>query len=129
VGPYQLQAAIAAVHDEAARLEDTDWPQILALYGVLERISDNPMVTLNGAVAAAMVSGAASGLALLEPLDRDARIAGQYRLDAVRGHLYEMAGDNDRAIAHYRAAAERTMSIPERDYLTVKAVRLLAAKS
>ena len=126
VGPYQLQAAIAAVHDEAARHEDTDWPQILALYCVLERITDNPMVTLNRAVAAAMVGGADVGLELLLSLDGDARIAGHYRLDAVRGHLYEMAGDVDRALAHYSAAAERTMSTPERDYLTVKAARLAA---
>jgi RNA polymerase sigma factor (sigma-70 family) len=126
VGPYGLQAAIAAVHDEAPRAEDTDWPQVLALYGVLERISDNPMVSLSRAVAAAMVHGPAAGLELLEPLDADARLAGHYRLDAVRGHLHEKAGDPGRAIAHYRAAAERTASAPERDYLLVKAARLAA---
>jgi RNA polymerase sigma factor (sigma-70 family) len=128
VGPYQLQAAIAAVHDEAARVEDTDWPQILALYGVLERISDNPMVSLNRAVAAAMVHGPQAGLELLAALDGDARIAGHYRLEAVRAHLHERAGDPARAIAHYRAAAERTASTPERDYLTLKAARLAAAQ-
>ena len=124
IGAYQLQAAIAAVHDEAARAEDTDWPQILALYGLLKRMSDNPMVTLNHAVAAAMVHGPRAGLALLEPLDRDERLAGHYRLDAVRAHLLEMAGDHEAAIARYRAAAGRTPSIPERNYLTTKAARL-----
>lgn len=124
VGAYQLQAAIAAVHDEAARAEDTDWPQILALYGLLERMSENPMVTLNRAIAAAMVHGPAVGLELLDALDGDARMRGHYRLDAVRGHLFERAGHPDRAIAHYRAAAERTTSIPERDYLLTKAARL-----
>lgn len=126
IGPYQLQAAVAAVHDEAARVEDTDWPRILALYGLLERMSDNPMVSLNRAIAAAMVEGPAVGLELLAALERDARIAGHYRLDAVRAHLYEMAGDPARALVHYRAAAERTMSIPERDYLITKAARLAA---
>ncbi|HST63477.1 MAG TPA: sigma-70 family RNA polymerase sigma factor [Longimicrobium sp.] len=127
VGPYPLQAAIAAVHDEAARAEDTDWPQILALYSVLERMSDNPMVSLNRAIAAAMVEGPKAGLALLEPLD--ARLGGHYRLDAVRAHLHERAGDAERAIVHYRAAAERTASIPERDYLTLKAARLAASRA
>ena len=126
IGPYQLQAAVAALHDEAARVEDTDWPQIFALYGLLERMSDNPMVTLNRAIAAAMVHGPAVGLEYLQPLDADARMSGHYRLDAVRGHLYEMAGDPERAVAHYRAAAERTTSIPERNYLTTKAARLAA---
>ncbi|HEX5869948.1 MAG TPA: sigma-70 family RNA polymerase sigma factor [Longimicrobium sp.] len=124
VGAYLLQAAIAAVHDEAARAEDTDWPQILALYRVLERMSDNPMVSLNRAIAAAMVHGPAAGLELIEALDGDARIRGHYRLDAVRAHLHERLGDAERAIAHYRAAAERTTSTPERDYLTLKAARL-----
>jgi RNA polymerase sigma factor (sigma-70 family) len=124
IGPYQIQAAVAAVHDEAARVEDTDWPQILALYGVLKRMSDNPMVALNHAIAAAMVQGPAAGLELLKGLDDDDRMSGHYRLDAVRGHLFEKAGDHERAIAHYRAAAERTTSIPERNYLTTKAARL-----
>lgn len=129
VGAYQLQAAIAAVHDEAARVEDTDWPQIYALYDLLLRMSDNPMVALNHAIAAAMVQGPAAGLELLEPLDDDPRMNGHYRLNAVRAHLLEMAGDNERALAHYRAAAERTMSIPERDYLNIKAARVSAALS
>ena len=124
IGAYQLQAAIAAVHDEAARAEDTDWPQILALYGLLKRMSDNPMVALNHAIAAAMVHGPAAGLALLEALDADPRIAGHYRLDAVRAHLLELAGDRDAAIAHYQSAAARTTSIPERNYLTTQAARL-----
>jgi predicted RNA polymerase sigma factor len=124
VGPYQLQAAIAAVHDEAARAADTDWPQILALYSLLQRMTDNPMVTLNRAIAAAMVHGPAAGLGLLQELDRDPRLAGHHRLDAVRGHLYERLGDRDAALAHYQAAAERTTSIPERDYLIARAARL-----
>jgi RNA polymerase sigma factor (sigma-70 family) len=128
VGSYQLQAAIAALHDEAGRVEDTDWPQILALYVVLERMSDNPVVTLNRAIAEAMVHGPRAGLDLLEPLDADARLRGHYRLDAVRGHFLEMAGDHERAVTHYRAAAERTASLPERNYLLTKAARLAAAR-
>ena len=124
VGAYQLQAAIAAVHDEAARAEDTDWPQILALYGLLKRMADSPMVTLSHAIAAAMVHGPSTGLELLQPLDRDARFAGHYRLDAVRGHLHDMAGNREAAIAHYRAAADRTTSLPERDYLALRAAKL-----
>jgi RNA polymerase sigma factor (sigma-70 family) len=126
VGSYQLQAAIAAVHDEATRAEDTDWPQIFALYGLLERMSDNPMVALNRAIAAAMVHGPVVGLELLTALDTDAGLGGHYRLDAVRGHLLEMAGRSEQAIVHYRAAAERTTSLPERNYLTAKAARLNA---
>jgi RNA polymerase sigma factor (sigma-70 family) len=124
IGAYQLQAAIAAVHDEAARAADTDWPQILALYGLLERMSDNPMVALNRAIAAAMVHGPPAGLELLKALDGDGRLAGHYRLDAVRAHLLERAGDHEAAIAHYLAAAGRTTSIPERNYLTMQAARL-----
>jgi len=121
VGPYQLQAAIAALHDEAARAEDTDWPQILALYGLLERMTPNPMITLNRAIATAMVDGPAAGLAMVDPLDTDTRLGGHYRLDAVRAHLYEMAGDLETARDHYLAAAGKTASIPERNYLTTKA--------
>lgn len=124
IGPYQLQAAIAAVHDEAARAEDTDWPQILALYELLKRMSDNPMVILNHAIAAAMVHGPSKGLELLRALDSDARIAGHHRLDAVRAHLLEMTGDRQAAITHYRMAAGRTTSIPERNYLMTQAARL-----
>ena len=122
VGEYQVQALIAAVHDDAADVEDTDWPQILALYGLLERMTGNPMVALNRAVAAAMAHGPAAGLKLLEPLDEP--LAGHYRLDAVRAHLFEMAGDAPAAVAHYRAAAARTTSIPEQQYLTIQAARL-----
>ena len=107
VGSYLLQAAIAAVHDEAARAEDTDWPQIVALYGVLMRMSDNPMVALNHAVAVAMVDGPAAGLALLDKLDRDPRIKNHYRLDAVRAHLLERSGDRARALAHYERRPKR----------------------
>ena len=128
IGAYQLQAAVAAVHDEAARAEDTDWPQILALYDLLKRMSDNPMVTLNHAIAAAMVHGPSAGLALLSALDRDERMADTHRLDAVRAHLFEMAGDRPAAIAHYRAAADRTKSIPERNYLNTRAATLAAKK-
>ena len=124
IGAYQLQAAIAAVHDEAARAVDTDWPQILALYGLLKRMSDNPMVTLNHAIAAAMVHGPPTGLKLLEALDADERLAGHYRLDAVRAHLLERAGDHEAAVGHYEAAAARTTSTPERNYLTTQASRL-----
>jgi RNA polymerase sigma factor (sigma-70 family) len=124
IGPYQIQAAVAALHDEAARVEDTDWPQILALYGTLKRLDDNPMVALNYAIAAAMVNGPAAGLALITVLDDDVRLRGHYRLDAVRAHLLEKAGEPARAIDHYRAAAERTTSIPERNYLTARAARL-----
>jgi RNA polymerase sigma factor (sigma-70 family) len=124
IGAYQLQAAIAAVHDEAARPEDTDWPQILALYDLLKRMSGNPMVMLNHAIAAAMVHGPSAGIELLDALDADGRLKGHHRLDAVRAHLLELAGDHQGAIAHYRTAAERTTSLPERNYLITQAARL-----
>jgi RNA polymerase sigma factor (sigma-70 family) len=122
VGPYQLQAAINAVHDEAADAEDTDWPQILALYGLLERMSDNPMVALNRAVAAAMVHGPATGLTMLDALEE--RLPGHHRLHAARAHLLEMTGDRDAAVESYRKAARLTTSIPERHYLIGCAARL-----
>jgi RNA polymerase sigma factor (sigma-70 family) len=122
VGEYQLQAAVAAVHDEAATAEQTDWPQILALYTLLERMTGNPMVTLNRAIATAMVDGPAAGLTALAGLD--SRLAGHHRLDAVRAHLMEMDGRADAAVSHYLRAAGRTTSLAERDYLTAKAVRL-----
>ena len=124
VGLYQLQAAVAAVHDEAARAEDTDWPQILALYELLKRVSPSPMVTLNHAIAAAMVHGPSKGLELLKTLDSDGRLAEHHRLDAVRAHLLEMLGDHESAVKHYRTAAGRTTSIPERNYLMAQAARL-----
>ena len=114
LGPYQLQAAIAAVHDEAPTAQDTDWPQILALYELLARVAPNPMVTLNHAVAVAMVHGPRAGLELLATLDADERLADHHRLDAVRAHLLEMAGDHGAAREGYRAAARRTTSLPER---------------
>jgi predicted RNA polymerase sigma factor len=124
IGEYSLQAAIAAVHDEAARVEETDWPQILALYGVLMRMSGNPMVALNHAIATAMVDGPAAGLELMKALDADERLAGHHRLDAVRAHLLERAGDREAAIEHFRKAAGRTTSLPERNYLLMQAARL-----
>jgi len=122
VGEYRLQAAIAAVHNQASQAGDTDWRQILALYGLLEQMTGNPVVTLNRAVAAAMADGPSAGLALLDAVDE--RLAGYYRLDAVRAHLLEMAGDTEAALAHYRAAANRTTSLPEQRYLTTQAARL-----
>jgi predicted RNA polymerase sigma factor len=125
-GPYQVQAAIAAVHAEAPTAATTDWPQIVALYRVLARIAPNPMVTLNQAVAVAMVDGPRAGLALLAPLDADDRTAGHHRLAAVRAHLLELAGDRVAARAAYLAAARATTSLPERRYLEVRAARLAA---
>ncbi len=124
IGPYQLQAAIAAVHDEAARSEDTDWQQIVTLYRLLERIAPNPMVTLNHAVAVAMVQGPRAGLDMLAPLDSDSRIAGHHRLDAVRAHLLKMAGDDDAARASYIRVAQHTTSLPEQRYLEARAAHL-----
>ncbi|MER7208714.1 sigma-70 family RNA polymerase sigma factor [Streptosporangium sp. NPDC000239] len=124
VGPYQLQAAIAAVHTEAACPEETDWPQILALYELLSRLSPGPVVTLNHAVAVAMVRGPRAGLTLLETLDSDGRLSGHHRLDAVRAHLLEMAGEREAARERYRRAARRTTSLPERRYLETRAARL-----
>ncbi|HET6192774.1 MAG TPA: sigma-70 family RNA polymerase sigma factor [Trebonia sp.] len=123
IGPYQLEAAIAAVHDEAAIAADTDWPQILALYRLLERIKPSPVVRLNLAVAAAMVHGPLAGLDLLSSLDADERMAGYHRVAAVRGHLLEMAGEHDAARASYLLAARRTTSLPERRYLESRAAR------
>jgi RNA polymerase sigma factor (sigma-70 family) len=119
VGEYELQASIAAVHDTASSWEETDWRQILSLYELLAKVVDSPVVTLNRAVAAAMVHGPAAGLELLEPLDE--QLKASYRLDAVRGHLYEMLGDGDRAADHFRRAARRTTSLPEQRYLAGKA--------
>ncbi|MBG0559863.1 RNA polymerase sigma factor [Actinoplanes aureus] len=124
VGQYQIQAAIAALHDEAPTAEKTDWPQILALYEVLERLSANPVVSLNRAVAFAMVHGPLAGLDALAALDADPRLARHHRLDAARAHLYEMAGDRRAAAEHYRTAAKRTTSLPEQHYLALRAARL-----
>jgi predicted RNA polymerase sigma factor len=124
IGYYQLQAAIAAVHDSAQRGEDTDWRQILGLYSTLEKIADNPMVRLNRAIAVAMVEGPSRGLELVNALDVDGVLAGHYRLDAVRAHFYEMSGDDARAIEAFGAAAGPTASPPERDYREMKAAQL-----
>jgi RNA polymerase sigma factor (sigma-70 family) len=124
ISAYQLQAAIAAVHSETAKAESTDWPQILALYELLKHMSNNPMVTLNHAIATAMVRGPSEGLRLLTVLDEDGRLTGHHRLDAVRAYLLEMAGDRSGAIEHYRLAAERTTSLPERNYLLTQVARL-----
>ncbi|MBF6519317.1 RNA polymerase sigma factor [Nocardia farcinica] len=121
-GPYQVQAAIAAVHAQAPRAEDTDWPKILALYDVLQRLSPGPVVALNRAVAVAMVHGPEAGLAITETLAAD--LAGSHRLSAVRAHLLDMAGADEDAVAAYTDAARRTTSIPERDYLTLRAAEL-----
>jgi RNA polymerase sigma factor (sigma-70 family) len=127
LGPYQVQAAIAAVHDEAPTADDTDWAQIVALYGVLQRLAPGPMVTLNQAIAVAMVDGPRAGLDLLAGLDDDDRMAGHHRLAAVRAHLLEMAGDDEAARAAYGEAARRTTSLPERRYLESRAARLTAS--
>ena len=123
-GPYQIQAAIAAVHAEAARAADTDWRQVLALYGVLERLTPTPVVRLNRAVATALVHGPQAGLGMLEPLDRDPRTAGYHRLAAVRAHLLEIAGRYDAARASYLLAARQTTSLPERRYLESRAAAM-----
>ena len=124
VGPYQLQAAIAAVHDESETAAATDWPQILALYDVLARVEPGPVVTLNRAVAVAMVHGPRAGLAELGTLDADARMAGNHRLHAVRARLLELAGERDAARAAYRDAARMARSIQEQRYLALRAAEL-----
>ncbi|KAB1985726.1 RNA polymerase sigma factor [Streptomyces triticiradicis] len=125
-GAYRLQAAIAAVHDDAARAEDTDWPQIHGLYELLEQVTGSPLVTLNRAVALAMVDGPAAALALLDRLDAQDHgpLKGHHRTHAVRAHLLEMSGDPAGALYHYRQAAALTTSVPEQRYLTTKAARL-----
>jgi predicted RNA polymerase sigma factor len=124
IGAYQVQAAIAAVHDEAARYEDTDWRQILGLYELLHSIAPGPMVTLNRIVALAMVEGPHAGLQELAAAEVEPALAGHYRVDAVRAHLLEMAGDREEARAHYGIAARRTLSIPEQRYLESRAAQL-----
>jgi RNA polymerase sigma factor (sigma-70 family) len=121
LGAYQLQAAIAAVHDEAPRAEDTDWPQILALHQLLDRVAPNPMATLGRAVAAAMAISPAAGLEILEGLTEDRRIAGHHRFHAVRGQLLEMAGEPQDACEAFQQAARLTASLPEKRYLTARA--------
>jgi predicted RNA polymerase sigma factor len=122
VGEYQVQAAIAAVHDQAARYTDTNWSEIVALYGLLERMTGNPMVTLNRAVAEAMAHGPSAGLALLDGLGE--RLGDHHRLHSVRAHLLELAGETTSAIVEFQAAAARTTNLREQHYLTTKAARL-----
>jgi RNA polymerase sigma factor (sigma-70 family) len=124
IGPYQLQAAIAAVHDEAVTADDTDWPQILALYDVLTQIAPGPVVTLSRAVAVAAVHGARAGLAVLGTIEGDDRMAHYHRLEAVRAHLLEQAGDLVAAYESYSRAARMTSSLPEQRYLMLRAARL-----
>jgi RNA polymerase sigma factor (sigma-70 family) len=124
IGPHQVQAAIAALHDEAPSADETDWPQILALYNVLAGVSPGPVVTLNRAVAVAMVEGPRAGLALLGTLDGDERMVRNHRLEAVRGHLLELAGDTAAARESYLQAARMTASVPEQRYLALRAARL-----
>jgi RNA polymerase sigma factor (sigma-70 family) len=124
IGEYQLLAAIASVHDEAASAEDTDWTEIRSLYAILMRVSDNPMVALNHAIATAEVSGPHAGLTLLMALERDERLNGNHRLAAVKAHLLERDGQFAEAVALYRSAAEKTASVPERNYLLQRAERL-----
>jgi predicted RNA polymerase sigma factor len=124
LGPYQVQAAIAAVHGEAARAEDTDWPQILALYGLLQTMTDIPIVVLNQAVAAQWSTGPRSGWPCSGPSTPTTGFNRHHRLDAVRAHLLEMAGDREAALAHYRAAARRTTSTGDQRYLNAQVSRL-----
>jgi RNA polymerase sigma factor (sigma-70 family) len=127
LGEYRVQAAIASVHDRAEHAEQTDWAQILGLYGLLEQMTDNSVVTLNRAVATAMAEGPEAGLFVLDSVEES--LAGHYRLDAVRAHLLEMSGDEQGAVDHYRAAAARTTSVPEQRYLSMKAARLRQAET
>jgi predicted RNA polymerase sigma factor len=124
IGPYQVQAAIAALHASAPSSDATDWRQIVGLYTVLDRLAPNPMVTLNQAVAVAMADGPAVGLARLAGLDDDPRLSSHHRLDAVRGHLLELAGSPEEARAAYLRAARRTTSRPEQRYLQDRAAAL-----
>ena len=124
LGPYQVQAAIAAVHDEAPTAAETDWEQVLALYGLLEHLAPGPVVTLNRAVALAMVEGPVAGLAVLDDLEQDKRLARHHRLHAVRAHLLEMSGDRSGARDSYLLASRLTTSIPEQDHLRRKAEAL-----
>ena len=126
-GEYLIQAQIAALHDTAARSQDTDWRRIAGLYAVLEQMTANPMVSLNGAIAVAMFDGPETGLALLAPLAQS--LAGHHRLHATRAHLLEMAGELDTAFVEYKAAANRTTNLAERDYLTMKAARVNERRS
>jgi predicted RNA polymerase sigma factor len=124
LGPYQLQAAIAAVHAEARDGDDTDWRQILALYDLLERVAPSPVVTLNRGVAVAMVNGPQAGLDVLATLEGDGPMAGHHRLAGLRAHFHELAGQREAAVTDYQLAAQRATSLPERRYLESRAARL-----
>ena len=124
VGPFQVQAAIAALHDEASSFEATDWAQILGLYGLLLRMDDSPMVHLSHAIALAMVEGPIAGLAALDALAADPHVETHHRLDAARAHLYDRAGNHAAAITHYRRAAQHTTSTSEKNYLLLHAAQL-----
>ncbi|HZD98004.1 MAG TPA: DUF6596 domain-containing protein, partial [Micromonosporaceae bacterium] len=124
VGPYQLQAAIAAVHDEAARAVDTDWRQILGLYELLDTVAPGPMVTLSRIVAVAMVSGPDAALDQLTAAEGDPALARHHRLEAVRAHLLDLAGNRAAARDSYRTAARRTLNAPEQRYLESRAAAL-----
>jgi predicted RNA polymerase sigma factor len=124
-GPYQIQSAIAALHDEAPSVEATDWQQIVALYEVLLQSSKNPVVELNRAVAVGMAHGPRAGLSLIQGLEADATLAEDYRLPAVRAHLQEMAGDLAQACHSYIAAAERAPNLAQQRYLNAQAARLM----
>jgi len=123
-GPYQIQAAISALHDEAANTATTDWPQIQALYAHLLTIADSPLARISHAIATAMVDGPEAGLAMLDALASDSRLTHSHRLAAARGHLFERAGQTDAAIQAYRVSANRTASTAERNYLLLRAARL-----
>jgi RNA polymerase sigma factor (sigma-70 family) len=128
-GPYQLQAAVAALHDEAETAAETDWLQIRELYLVLDGLAENPMVKLNLAVAHAMVEGPKEGLRMLEVLEQDVRLVSTHRLEAVRAHLLERAGDVAAAVQAFRSAAQKTSSTAERSYLLLRAANLLSPNS
>jgi predicted RNA polymerase sigma factor len=123
-GPYAIQAAIAALHDEAPAADATDWRQIAALYVALLQYGDNPMARLSHAIALGMADGPTAGLQALELVARDPRMANSYRVDAARAHLLERAGDHLAAIELFRRAASATASVPERNYLMLHAARL-----
>lgn len=127
VGPYQIQAAIAALHDEAATADATDWAEILGLYDLLDHLAPGPMITLNRIVALAMVHGPEAGLGALAEAETDPALAGHHRTEAIRAHLLERAGDPVAARASYRRAARRTLSLPEQRYLESRAAQLTGA--
>ncbi|MEV6926530.1 DUF6596 domain-containing protein [Dactylosporangium sp. NPDC051485] len=121
LGPYQLQAAIAAVHDEAAWAGDTDWQEILGLYDLLRTFAPGPMVTLGRIVAIAMVRGPEEAMAELREAEQEPALAGHHRLHAVWAHLLDLSGDRAAARDRYELAARHTLSLPEQRYLNARA--------